>query len=84
MSRRRIALTLGAPGIKILEMVEVEICFGSKHTVLVLKQYASDTAYLAWTLASYHFLGLVDLALEHLLGILQNIGTHLNIFNFKR
>ena len=77
MSRRRIALTLGAPGIKILEMVEVEICFGSKHTVLVLKQYASDTAYLAWTLASYHFLGLVNLALEHLLGVLQNIGTHL-------
>ena len=58
-------------------MVEVEICFGSKQTVPVLKQYATDTAYLAWTLASYHFLGLVDLALEHLLGILQNIGTHL-------
>ena len=77
MSRRRTASKLGAPGIEVLEMVEVEICFGSKHTVLVLKQYASDTAYLAWTLASYHFLGLVDLALEHLLGILQNIGTHL-------
>ena len=58
-------------------MLEVEICFGSKQTVPVLKQCASDTTYLARTLASYHFLGLVDLALEHLLGILQNIGTHL-------
>ena len=77
MSRRKIASTLGAPGIRILEMVEVEICFGSKQTGPVLKQYATDTAYLAWTLASYHFLGLVDLALEHLLGVLQNIGTHL-------
>ena len=77
MSRRRIALTLGAPGIGILEMVKVEICFSSKQTVPVLKQYASDTAYLARTLASYHLLGLVDFALEDLLGILENIGTHL-------
>ena len=58
-------------------MVEVKICFGSKQTVPVLKQCAADTAYLAWTLASYHLLGLVDLALEDLLGILENIGTHL-------
>ena len=77
MSRRRTASKLGAPGIEVLEMVEVEIFFGSKQTVPVLKQCAADTAYLARTLASYHFLGLVNLALEHLLGILQNIGTHL-------
>ena len=58
-------------------MVKVEICFSSKQTVPVLKQCAADTAYLARTLASYHLLGLVDFALEHLLGVLENIGTHL-------
>ena len=78
MSRRRTASKLGAPGIGILETVEIEICFGSKQTVPVLKQYASDTSYLARTLASYHLLGLVDFALKDLLGILENIGTHLS------